>query len=112
MSFDDVIVTLRTLSAPSGAILRSGDETDDIGAPCEGDVQRRNLHGRGTMILAWLDGQKAAEIGAALADEFAPRPEATGTRGSTTGDASDSMERLLRRADSDVRPLHLNFYKR
>ncbi len=64
------------------------------------------------MIFEWLNGREAAEIGAALADEFAPRPESAGTRGSSPRDPSDSMEQLLRRADSEVRPLHLNFYKR
>jgi tetratricopeptide (TPR) repeat protein len=53
------------------------------------------------MSLAWLDGREAAEIGAALAEDFA-KP------GSTSG----SMEPLLRRADSEVRPLQLNFYKK
>jgi len=64
------------------------------------------------MIFEWLNAREAAEIGAALADEFAPRPESAGTRGSPPSDASDSMEKLLRRADSEVRPLDLNFYKR
>jgi tetratricopeptide (TPR) repeat protein len=64
------------------------------------------------MILAWLNGREAAEIGAALADEFAPRPESARTRRSPPSDASDSIEKLLRRADSEVRPLHLNFYKK
>ena len=53
------------------------------------------------MTLAWLNGQEAAEIGAALANEFA-----------LTSSASGSMEHLLRRADSEVRPLRLNFYKK
>jgi tetratricopeptide (TPR) repeat protein len=53
------------------------------------------------MILAWFNGREAAEIGAALADEFAGQ-----------GNASDSMEQLLRRADSTVRPLQLNFFKK
>jgi tetratricopeptide (TPR) repeat protein len=53
------------------------------------------------MILAWLNGREAAEIGMALADEFAPQ-----------GSASGSMEQLLRRADNEVRPLQLNFYKK
>src|ERR1700692_36955 len=56
------------------------------------------------MILAWLNGREAAEIGVALADQFAPQSLPSG--------ASGSMERLLQRADSDVRPLNLNFYKK
>jgi tetratricopeptide (TPR) repeat protein len=53
------------------------------------------------MILAWLNGREAAEIGVALADEFAPQ-----------GSGDGSLEQLLRRADRDVRPLQLNFYKK
>ncbi len=53
------------------------------------------------MTLAWFNGRAAAEIGAALADEFAAQ-----------GSSSGSMEQLLLRADRDVRPLQLNFYKK
>jgi len=52
-------------------------------------------------ILAWFSGREAAQIGAAMADEYAPGATSTG-----------SMEQLLRRADSDVRPLQLNFFKK
>src|ERR1700735_3768584 len=64
------------------------------------------------MILAWLNGREAAEIGAALADEFAPRSESAATGGLPGKRTSASTEQLLRRADSDVRPLQLNFYKK
>jgi Flp pilus assembly protein TadD len=64
------------------------------------------------MILTWLNGREAAEIGAALADEFAPRTESAVTGGSPASSTSGSMEQLLRRADSVVRPLQLNFYKK
>jgi tetratricopeptide (TPR) repeat protein len=64
------------------------------------------------MILAWLNGREAAEIGVALADQFAPRTNTVESRGSPQSGASGSMERLLQRADSDVRPLSLNFYKK
>src|ERR1700686_3730242 len=64
------------------------------------------------MILTWLNGREAAEIGVALADEFAPRTESAVTQGSPQSSASGSMEQLLQRADSDVRPLQLNFYKK
>lgn len=53
------------------------------------------------MILEWFNGRTATEIGEALADEFAPRASASG-----------SVEQLLRRADSEVRSLHFNFYKK
>jgi len=52
-------------------------------------------------ILAWFSGREAAQIGAAMADEYAPGATSTA-----------SMEQLLRRADSDVRPLQLNFFKK
>jgi tetratricopeptide (TPR) repeat protein len=64
------------------------------------------------MILTWLNGREAANIGAALADEFAPRTEADVTGGQPDKRSSGSMEQLLRRADSEVRPLQLNFYKK
>jgi tetratricopeptide (TPR) repeat protein len=64
------------------------------------------------MILEWLNGREAAEIGAALADEFAPRTESAVKGGSPASSTSGSMELLLRRANSEVRPLQLNFYKK
>jgi tetratricopeptide (TPR) repeat protein len=62
------------------------------------------------MILAWLDAREAAEIGIALADEFAPR--STSVVEGSAQSSSGSMEQLLRRADAEVRPLQLNFYKK
>jgi Flp pilus assembly protein TadD len=53
------------------------------------------------MILEYFNGGEAAKIGTALAEEFAPK-----------GSAPGSMEQLLRRADSEVRSLHLNFFKK
>jgi tetratricopeptide (TPR) repeat protein len=64
------------------------------------------------MTLAWLNAREAAEIGAALADEYAPRAESAAAPGSSQNGTSDRMERLLRRADSEVRPLQLNFFKK
>jgi len=64
------------------------------------------------MIISWLNAREAAEIGAALADEFAPQANAAASRGSPQSGGAGSMEQLLRRADSEVRPLHLNFYKK
>jgi tetratricopeptide (TPR) repeat protein len=64
------------------------------------------------MILAWLNGREAAEIGAVLADEYAPRAEPAVGQGSPQSSTSGSMEHLLRRADSEVRPLQLNFYRK
>jgi tetratricopeptide (TPR) repeat protein len=64
------------------------------------------------MILAWLDGREAAEIGVALADQFAPRSDSAGTQRSRQDNDAESMKQLLRRVDSEVRPLQLNFYKK
>jgi tetratricopeptide (TPR) repeat protein len=64
------------------------------------------------MILAWLNGREAAEIGATLADEFAPRAESAVARGSQESSTTGAMEQLLRRVDNEVRPLQLNFYKK
>jgi tetratricopeptide (TPR) repeat protein len=52
-------------------------------------------------MLDWFNSREAAQIGTALAEEFARQ-----------GNTSGSMEQLLRRADSAVRSLHLNFYKK
>jgi tetratricopeptide (TPR) repeat protein len=62
------------------------------------------------MIFAWLDGSKAAEIGASMADEFASRTASV--QGSAPGRPSRSVEQLLQRADNELRPLQLNFYKK
>jgi len=63
------------------------------------------------MILGWLDGREAAVIGVTLADEFAP-PTASLVQGSAQRSPSGSLEQLLQRADSEVRPLQFNFYKK
>jgi tetratricopeptide (TPR) repeat protein len=52
-------------------------------------------------MLNWFNSREAAQVGTALAEEFAPQVGASG-----------SLEQLLRRADSAVRSLHLNFYKK
>jgi tetratricopeptide (TPR) repeat protein len=64
------------------------------------------------MMIAWLDGREAAEIGAALADEFAPRTEPAVAATVPADLMPSSIQQLLRRADSEVRPLQLNFYKK
>jgi tetratricopeptide (TPR) repeat protein len=64
------------------------------------------------MIISWLNAREAAEIGVALADEFAPPANSDVSRGTPQSSGSGSMEQLLRRTDSEVRPLNLNFYKK
>jgi tetratricopeptide (TPR) repeat protein len=61
-------------------------------------------------MLDWFNSRKAAQIGAALADEFAPPTSPAIAQHSSTG--ANSIERLLMRADSEVRSLRLNFYKK
>jgi tetratricopeptide (TPR) repeat protein len=63
------------------------------------------------MFIAWLSGREAVAIGVALADEFAPRMASPVANG-LPEDTSDSIAKLLQRADTDVRPLQLNFYKK
>jgi len=64
------------------------------------------------MIITWLNAREAAEIGVALADEFAAQANSAVSRGSPQSNGAGSMEQLLRRADSEVRPLQLSFYKK
>jgi tetratricopeptide (TPR) repeat protein len=63
------------------------------------------------MIPTWLDGREAAAIGTALANEFAPRTNVV-SEPLRQSASPDSMQRLLHRADSEVRPLRLNVYKK
>lgn len=63
------------------------------------------------MIIGWLNARQAAEIGMALADEFAPRAKAAESTPPQSR-APGSMEKLLDRAETDVRPLQLNFYQK
>jgi Flp pilus assembly protein TadD len=63
-------------------------------------------------MFDWFDSREAVRIGAALADEFAPRTSPGPASGEAAGNSPGALERLLRRADSDVRSLHLNFYQK
>jgi tetratricopeptide (TPR) repeat protein len=66
------------------------------------------------MMLDWFNAREAAEVGTALADQFAPQttPAASRSNEAVQGQSSDALQELLRRADSDVRKLRLNFYKK
>jgi hypothetical protein len=66
------------------------------------------------MMIEWFNAREAALVGAALADEFAPRTVPAAARSSTTTheDQSKALQKLLRRADREVRTLRLNFYKK
>lgn len=61
------------------------------------------------MMLGWFDSREAAQAGAALAEGFAPKGALQQKLGRRPEKA---IEELLRRADHDVRPLRLNFYKK
>jgi tetratricopeptide (TPR) repeat protein len=63
-------------------------------------------------MFDWFDSREAVQIGAALADEFAPRTAPAIARGEATGNSPGALQQLLRRADSEVRSLRFNFYKK
>jgi tetratricopeptide (TPR) repeat protein len=67
------------------------------------------------MMLKWFNAREAADLGSALADQFAaaarqPAP----TRGSDgkRREHASALEELHERADREVRPLDLNFYQK
>jgi Flp pilus assembly protein TadD len=66
------------------------------------------------MMLRWFNSREAAEVGTALADEFAPRPAAPPATTNSRGGEEHviAVRELLLRADRDVRTLRLNFYKK
>jgi tetratricopeptide (TPR) repeat protein len=67
------------------------------------------------MIFNWFNASEAAKIGAALADQFAPKQVMSST---THGEqpalsrSDDALQEILQRADREVRSLRLNFYKK
>jgi tetratricopeptide (TPR) repeat protein len=67
------------------------------------------------MIPEWLNAREAAKIGAALADQFAPRQVMTSTtpgKQSASSGPDDVLQEILQRVDREVRNLRLNFYKK
>jgi hypothetical protein len=72
------------------------------------------------MLLKWLDGRNATEVGNALADEFVlhSAPGAAGTRRSERAPDSQHQklqqffQRFLQRVDHEAGPLRLNFFQR
>ena len=54
------------------------------------------------MMLDWFNAREAAKVGTALADEYSPQ----------AGEQAAALEKLLLRADREVRVLRLNFYKK
>ena len=68
------------------------------------------------MMLKWFNAREAADLGAALADQFAaaaaPRPAPVrGSEGKRKEHAT-ALQELHERADREVRPLELNFYQK
>jgi tetratricopeptide (TPR) repeat protein len=66
------------------------------------------------MMLQWFNAREAAEVGTALADEFAPRtpPAVARSNKAAQEEQTGALQELLRRADREVRSLRLNFYKK
>ncbi len=67
------------------------------------------------MMLQWFNAREAADVGIALADQFARGAAARPATASTkVGQKQQTtpLQELLRRVDSDVRTLQLNFYKK
>jgi tetratricopeptide (TPR) repeat protein len=68
------------------------------------------------MLFEWFNVREAAAVGAALADQFAPRPSADaaarGKERAAPSTKAKAFQDLLRRADIEVRSLRLNVYKR
>jgi tetratricopeptide (TPR) repeat protein len=67
------------------------------------------------LIFDWFNAREAVEIGAALADQLAPQiapdPAVPG-KIATPAQQGNVLEEMLQRADCEVRPRRLNFYKR
>src|SRR5271154_4747829 len=55
-------------------------------------------------MLDWFNSREAAQSGIALDDEYSPRAVDSGR--------PNALEELLRRVDTEVRPMRLNFYKK
>jgi tetratricopeptide (TPR) repeat protein len=66
------------------------------------------------MILDWFNARDATKAGAALADEFAPRTASEAAKGNKTANGAQAhvLQELLQRAEREILPLRLNFYKR
>jgi tetratricopeptide (TPR) repeat protein len=67
------------------------------------------------MIREWFKASDAAEIGIALADQFARPPASSATapgEDTTESVPVNRLQDILQRADREVRPLQLNFFKK
>jgi tetratricopeptide (TPR) repeat protein len=67
------------------------------------------------MMLKWFNAREATEAGTGLADQFASRVASDITergKGVAKTDPNKALQELLERADSEVRSLNLNLYKK
>jgi tetratricopeptide (TPR) repeat protein len=68
------------------------------------------------MLLGWFSARQAAEVGSALADQFAPptvsRSITRGKKKSAPGERGAALEELLRRAERETRALRLNLFEK
>jgi Flp pilus assembly protein TadD len=64
------------------------------------------------MVFEFFNANEAAEIGASLADQFASGVNSVRSEKKSPKASGSRVEEILARADRDVRPLQLNFYKK
>ena len=68
------------------------------------------------MLLGWFNTRVAAEVGAALADQFAPPPASQSItrpkKNPARGEGAAALPELLRRAQRETHALGLNFFKK
>jgi tetratricopeptide (TPR) repeat protein len=67
------------------------------------------------MIFDWFNAREAAKLGAALADQFAPKQILTKSipgKQPASSEPSDALQTILAQADAEVPRLRLNFYKK
>src|SRR5256885_13564956 len=68
------------------------------------------------MSFGWFNARQAAEVGVALADQFAPSTASHslthGKKNRAQGKGAAALPELLRRAEREARALGLNFFKK
>src|ERR1700719_1178047 len=68
------------------------------------------------MLLGWFSARQAAEVGSALADQFAPpavsRSITRGKKKSARGERGAELQKLLRRAARETRALRLSLFEK
>src|SRR5580704_14677982 len=64
------------------------------------------------MVFKYFNASEAAEIGVSLADQYASGISAVRSEKKFQKGPGSRIQEILARADRDVRPLQLNFYKK